>query len=87
MAILAELQHEGWCEDKSAPACLKEDLVYLQKRRALPAKSIQAIYDCFFGLPVCQECQHLLSQVSVALKEGLCVHIYTGLQLRNCRSF
>ncbi|DBB18041.1 TPA: hypothetical protein ACH3X3_003033 [Trebouxia sp. C0006] len=55
MAILAELQHEGWCEDKSAPACLKEDLVYLQKRRALPAKSIQAIYDCFFGLPVTEK--------------------------------
>ena len=27
MAILAELQHGGWCEDKSALACLIEDLV------------------------------------------------------------
>lgn len=51
MAILAEVHCKGWCEDEHAPACPKEDLVYLQERRALPARSIQAIYDCFFGLP------------------------------------
>ena len=56
MAILAEVQCKGWCDDEHAPACPKEDLVYLQERRASPARSIQAIYDCFFGLPVCQEC-------------------------------
>ncbi len=52
MRLLATVQHEGWCEDKHAPARLKQNLADLSKRRVVPAKTIQAIRDCFFGLPV-----------------------------------